>query len=56
MAMHIVDPLNPSNDLGKHLRASDLQRMFRGAYIGLHSKVAPGAKLRTMFDTKKILM
>jgi hypothetical protein len=37
------------------VRAGDLQKMFRAAYIAAHSNT-DGGRLRLMFDTRKILL
>ena len=36
-------------NVGKNVRASDLQKMFRSAYIALHSNTAASNRLRVMF-------
>lgn len=37
------------------MNAGELQKMFRAAYIVLHSN-CPSGKLRLMFDTKKVMV
>jgi hypothetical protein len=39
MILQIIDPLNNKNNLGKNIRAVELQRMFRAANLALHSNV-----------------
>ena len=37
--MRIIDPIHPNNDLGQRVKAAELQKMFRAAYILLHSEI-----------------
>lgn len=39
MILTIYDPLNHSNNLGKNVKAFELQHMFKAAYIALHSNI-----------------
>lgn len=49
MVLHIYDPIYPSNDagiylitLGKNIRASDLQKMFKIAYLAINLHMPEG--------------
>jgi hypothetical protein len=49
MVLHIYDPINPSNDagkyyddIGKNIRASDLQKMFKIAYLAINLNMPEG--------------
>jgi hypothetical protein len=41
---------------GKHVKASNLQSMFRAAYISLHADVGSSHTLKTMFDSHLIML
>ena len=63
MVLHIYDPINPSIDagtvhfkLGKNIRASDLQKMFKIAYLAINLKMPEGERLRTMFEINKLIL
>ena len=58
MVLHIEDPINPYNNVGKNAKAYELQKMFRTAYIALHAnlEVSDSKKLQFLFDTKKIML
>lgn len=56
MTLLIYDPCNQSNNVGKHVRANELQKMFRSAYISLHLNFSKEKRLAIMFDMKKIIL
>ena len=56
MVLQILDPLNANNNVGKHVKASDLQSMFRAAYITLHADVGSGNSLKTLFDSHLLML
>jgi hypothetical protein len=56
MALHILDPINPTNNVGKHVKALELQKMFKTAYFALYLNIPAGKRLHTMFDSRKIIL
>ena len=56
ICLQIIDPLNPSQDLGKNVRVNDLQQMFRAAYIGLHTNMGNTGVLPVIFEMNKIIV
>ena len=53
MLLNLPDPINPKNNLGSQTDGCSLQRMFKTAYIILHTK-GPEPKLSYLFDSRNI--
>ena len=53
MVLNLPDPINPKNNVGSQTDACSLQRMFKTAYIILHTK-GPESKLSYLFDSRNI--
>lgn len=53
LILNLPDPINPKNNVGKQTDASALQRMFKTAYIILHSR-GNEPKLKYLFDSRNI--
>jgi hypothetical protein len=51
MVLNLPDPINIKNNIGKNTDAFALQKMFKAAYIILHTRGA-SSRLEYLFESK----
>ena len=55
MILNLPDPVNQRNNVGNQTDVNALQRMFKAAYIILHTK-SKGNRLQFIFESKNMFV